>query len=40
MCIQNGWTALLSACNKGHDDVAEILLKAKADPNIQTEVSP
>lgn len=39
-CVQNGWTALHIACQEGHDNIATVLLKAKADPNIQAEVSP
>jgi len=35
---QNGWTALHLAAEKGHEDVVELLLEAKADPEVKTEV--
>jgi len=33
---QNGWTALYLAALKGHGDVVELLLEAKADPELKT----
>ena len=35
---QGGWTALLLAALKGHEDVVELLLEAKADPEPKIEV--
>ena len=35
---QNGWTALHLAAQEGHEDVVELLLEAKADPDPQKEV--
>ena len=36
--IQEGYTALDVACQEGHDDSVKILMKAKADFNLQTNV--
>ena len=36
--IQNGWTALKSASNKGHHKVVEVLLGAGANPDLQDKV--
>jgi len=36
---QNGWTALHLAAHEGHEDVVELLLEAKADPELKTMVS-
>ena len=38
-CVQEGWTALHLACEEGHDDTVKILMRAKADLNLQTKVS-
>jgi len=35
---QDEWTALHLAALKGHEDVVELLLEAKADPEVKTEV--
>ena len=35
---QNGWTALHLAAQEGHEDVVELLLEAKADPELKTKV--
>ena len=35
---QNGWTALHLAAQEGHEDAVELLLEAKADPELKTEV--
>jgi len=35
---QDGWTALHLAAHEGHEDVVELLLEAKADPQLQTKV--
>ena len=37
--IQDGWTALQLASNRGHQKVVEVLLGAGANPNIQDKVS-
>ena len=37
--VQEGWTALHAACEKGHDDTVKILMRAKADLNLQSKVS-
>ena len=37
--IQNAWTALKQASNRGHHKVAEVLLRAGANPNLQDKVS-
>ena len=37
--LQDGWTALMRACDKGHKEVAEMLMKAGADVNAVTKVS-
>ena len=34
---KNGWTALMLACEGGHLEVVQLLLKAKANPNHQME---
>ena len=36
--IQDGWTALELASNKGHHKVVELLLGAGANPNLQDKV--
>ena len=36
--IQDGWTALKSASNKGHHKVVELLLGAGANPDLQDKV--
>ena len=35
---QDGCTALYLAAQEGHEDVVELLLKAKANPQLKTEV--
>jgi len=35
---QAGWTALYFAAEKGHEDIVELLLEAKADPELKTQV--
>ena len=37
--VQKGWTALHIACQEGDDDTVKILMRAKADLNLQTKVS-
>ena len=37
---QGGWTALRLAAQKGHEDVVELLLEAKADPEVKSKVIP
>ena len=37
--IQDGWTALKRASNRGHHKVVEVLLGAGANPNLQNKVS-
>ena len=37
--IQNGWTALEQASNRGQPKVVEVLLVAGANPNLQSKVS-
>ena len=39
VCIQEGHTALHVACESGNDDTVKILMRAKADLNLQTNVS-
>ena len=36
---QNGWTALHLAAEEGHEDVVELLLEAKGDPELKTKVT-
>ena len=38
MYMQGGETPLMSACSRGHQKVAELLLGANANVNVQTEV--
>ena len=33
--MRNGWTALHLAAREGHEDVVELLLEAKADPELR-----
>ena len=35
---QDGWTALYLAAQEGHEDVVELLLEAKADPEMKAQV--
>jgi ankyrin repeat protein len=35
---QDGWTALMLACQKGHTAIAQALIGAKADLNVQNQV--
>ena len=37
--IQDGWTALKQASNRGHHKVVKVLLGAGANPNLQNKVS-
>ena len=37
-CTQTGWTPLMKASRKGHADIVRVLVKAKAQINIQEEV--
>ena len=37
--VQDGWTALHAACAQGRDEVVQTLMIAKADLNLQTNVS-
>ena len=36
--VQNGWTALISASDKGHADVCQVLVEGKANVNQAMEV--
>ena len=36
--IQDGWTGLMWASANGHYDTVQVLLEAKADPNITSKV--
>ena len=38
--LQNGWTAMMFACQEGHEHVVEALLKGGATVDIQDEVTP
>ena len=38
--LQEGWTAVMFACQKGHEHVVEALLKGGATVNIQDKVIP
>ena len=38
--LQDGWTAMMAACQKGHECVVEALLKGGATVDIQDEVIP
>ena len=38
--FQNGWTAMMYACQEGHEHVVEALLKGGATVDIQDEVIP
>ncbi len=40
MSVQDGWTALHIAGQNGHGTVVRMLLNAKADISIKTNVSP
>ena len=39
LLVQDGWTALHVACHKGHDEVVQTLMIAKADFSLQNNVS-
>ena len=39
LLLQDGWTALHLACNKGHAEVAEMLLMNNADFSATDKVS-
>jgi len=36
--LQEGYTALYLAAQEGHEDIVELLLGAKADPNLKMKV--
>ena len=38
LCVQDGLTAVYVASYKGHDQILELLLRRKADVNLQTKV--
>ena len=38
LCVQNAMTAVYVASYKGHDQILELLLRRKADVNLQTKV--
>ena len=38
--LQDGWTAMMCACQEGHEHVVEALLKGGATVDIQDEVTP
>ena len=38
--LQDGWTAMMFACQEGHEHVVEALLKGGATVDIQNEVTP
>ena len=38
LCVQDGLTAVYVASYKGHGQIFELLLRRKADVNLQTEV--
>ena len=38
--LQDGWTAMIAACQKGHEHVVEALLKGGATVEIQDKVIP
>ena len=37
--LQDGWTPLHRACEKGHESTVLVLLQNQADPNLQTKVT-
>mmetsp|Transcript_17562 Transcript_17562/g.33330 ORF Transcript_17562/g.33330 Transcript_17562/m.33330 type:complete len:92 (+) Transcript_17562:2-277(+) len=39
VCFQNGWSALMYACDLGHTELALHLLEEKADINLKSETS-